>query len=253
LDAEAVDQRCASCLLIVRKKFGKAAGWVRRLSLKGEQPKLRRGVSFSIRYIPVMFRGGKIVVCVLAGFVLNTNTRAVAPDSPGAPYRGIVERNVFGLKAPPAPAVDTPPPPPPVKLTLTGITTILGNKRALLSAQIPNKPVESYILSEGQRDREVEVVEIDEKAGVVKVNNHGIPQTLDFKNDGAKLQVTAMPGLPPPGGIPPPPISLNAPPSPSLRTIPTRTMRIPPPPGAANVPGPTETGGAEQPPSPTPP
>jgi hypothetical protein len=179
-----------------------------------------------------MIRGRKTLVGVLAALALSASVRAVAPDSPDTPYRGIVERNVFGLKAPEDPNAFRPPPPPPVKITLTGITTILKRKCALLSAQPPNKPMESYILAEGQRDNDVEVLEIDEKAGSVKINNHGIAQTLDFKTDGAKVQANPM--LPPvnaPMGMMPPPTPLgmnpNQTPPPALRTIPTRTMRIP--------------------------
>ena len=39
------------------------------------------------------------------------------------------------------------------------------------------------MLAEGQRDGDIEVLEIDEKAGNVKVNNFGIPQTIDFNRD----------------------------------------------------------------------
>src|SRR6516162_8606332 len=96
------------------------------------------------------------------------------------PYQAIVDRNVFSLKPPPPPPVNNPdankPPPPPI--TLTGITTILGSKRAFMSVNMPAKPpepakVQSFMLSEGQRDGDIEVLEIDEKAGMVKVNEFG--------------------------------------------------------------------------------
>jgi hypothetical protein len=114
------------------------------------------------------------------------------------PYNGIVDRNVFSLK-PKLIQEELPKeqPKPPVKLTLTGITTILGNKRVLLSAQIPARPpeqakTENYMLTEGQRDGGVEVISIDEKGGKVVVNNNGITETLDFVNNGAKLTVQAQ-------------------------------------------------------------
>ncbi len=130
------------------------------------------------------------------------------------PYNGIIDRNVFSLKAPEPPAPPGPPPAPPVKLTLTGITTILGNKRALLKAQVPPHPPEpakeeSYMLTEGQRDGGVEVLSIDERGGIVKVNNNGQSETLDFVNNGAKTVATAatpgVVGLP--GNIPAPIVS----------------------------------------------
>lgn len=167
---------------------------------------------------------------------------AVAARGAGAgPYRGIVDRNVFALKPPATNVVDTTPPPPPLKITLTGITTMLGNKRALMAVAVPNKQPETYMLTEGQRQGEIEVLEIDEKAGVVKVKNHGIPQSLDFKTDGAKPNpapavASTTPGVIP-QPIPPPMPQANAAPGGNpqpqipVRTIPTRSMRIPAPPG----------------------
>ena len=57
---------------------------------------------------------------------------ADTPDSSSNPYQGIVDRNVFALKPlppPPEPPSDKPPTP---EFYLTGITTILGNKLALI-------------------------------------------------------------------------------------------------------------------------
>ncbi|HEU5125488.1 MAG TPA: hypothetical protein VFW05_15655 [Verrucomicrobiae bacterium] len=169
-----------------------------------------------------MMRGANTLVFLL-GLSFCVVAHAASPDSAGSPYQAIVERNVFGLK-PPAPAEEAPPPPePPSKITLSGITTMLGNKRALLSVQVLNKPPENFILAEGQRDGDIEVLQIDEIAGTVKVSNHGVEQLLDFKTDGAKLHPTAVapphpaPAAARPPGVPPPP----------TRTIPTRTLRIP--------------------------
>ena len=103
------------------------------------------------------------------------------------------------------------------KITLTGITTILGNKRALMKvAPSVAKPgqaskEESLILTEGQREGEVEVLQIDERAESVKVNNSGTVMTLTFEKDGAKLPATPAPrAVPPvpsplPGGLVPNP------------------------------------------------
>lgn len=174
-------------------------------------------------------RGANTLVYLL-GLSLSLVAHAASSDTSTSPYDAIVQRNVFGLKPPSPPEENTPPPEPPSKITLSGITTMLGNKRALLSVQIPNKPAENYILSEGQRDGEIEVLQIDEHAGTVKVMNHGVEQLLDFKTDGAKPQPAAAvaavpppaPGLTRPPGVPPPPV----------RTIPTRTLRIPGIPGS---------------------
>jgi len=101
------------------------------------------------------------------------------------PYRRICERNVFGLRPPPVSHTELPPAPLP-KVTLTGITTILRGKRALLKIQYPVRPgqpakTETCILGEGQQDGPIEVLEIDEKAAMVKLNNSGTVSMITFE------------------------------------------------------------------------
>jgi len=158
--------------------------------------------------IHAMKTGGKIGICSLVGVLLSASAHAASPTasaessaSDGQPYGAIIERNVFNLHAPPPPPnpedliKKTPPP----KLTLTGITTILGRKLVFLTmpAAKPGTAPDSIMLAEGQGQNDVEVQSIDEKAGVVKVSNHGVEQNLDFEHDGAK------PSAPPPGMAPP--------------------------------------------------
>jgi hypothetical protein len=189
-----------------------------------------------------------MLVCIVGGLAFCTRAPAVPTDSSETsdnPYQSIVDRNVFSLK-PPAPPADPAEvnKPTVVKITLTGMTTILGNKRVLMkSAPPPGKPGEgpkseqSYILTEGQRQGDIEVIEIDEKGGSVKVNNAGTIQTLTFEKDGAKLPATVapanapgipgapvIPGLPvtrPGGAVPSAPGTL-----PSFE-LPTRVPRLP--------------------------
>ena len=186
---------------------------------------------------------GKILICLCGGFTLCATAQAAAKASgtgpaPGDPYQAIVDRNVFNLRTndPAGDKGNEPPKPPPPKITLTGISTILGRKLALMKVMVPAKPgepghEESYMLSEGQRDGDVEVLKIDEVAGTVKVDNQGIVQILDFINNSA---------MPVNGGAPPGRGGNNPRPglpTPSLlRQIPTRTLRLPsippnPPPG----------------------
>jgi hypothetical protein len=106
------------------------------------------------------------------------------------PYRHIYERNLFGLRTP---VVQTAQPPAvlPSNVILTGITTVLGAKRAFLEITVPAKPPlptkqQSCILSEGQREANVEVLEIDAKAETVKVSNSGTVMTLTFEKNGRK-------------------------------------------------------------------
>jgi hypothetical protein len=75
----------------------------------------------------------------------------------------------------------------------------------------PSKPVDpakelSLILTEGQREGEIEVLQIDETMGSVKVSNSGTVMMLTFENDGAK----SLPARPTPPGAPPLPNPLPA-------------------------------------------
>lgn len=157
-------------------------------------------------------------------------------------YSAIVDRNVFNLH----------PPPPPVdpsesaknknqipKLTLNGITTILGKKMVILTmpATKPGGAPQTLMLAEGQGEDEVEAKQIDEKAGVVQVNNHGEAQTLDFDHDGTKP--AAPPGNPasPAMTIPPVPNTTIPIPQPGINMIrPLRTLPSRPAPLSGNLP-----------------
>lgn len=183
----------------------------------------------------------KVLVCTLFLLVLGVAAKAVTADSSTTanPYQGIVDRNVFGLTAPPPPPAPVDTKPPPAKITLTGITTIFGNKRALLKAPVPAKPGppvepahdQTYMLAEGQRDGDIEVLEIDEKKGTVKVNNSDTIVTLNFDDNGIKLSSTLPAGAPVPGMAPPPAGGIQAPanrPGGGFNTtFPTRTLRLP--------------------------
>jgi hypothetical protein len=98
-------------------------------------------------------------------------------------YALVVTRNVFDLN-PPAPVVTTPGPPadPPPKITPNGVFSIFGHTQVLFKAAVarPGQPAkeESYNLSEGQSEDDIEVVRIDEKNGIVTFNNHGTEQEL---------------------------------------------------------------------------
>ena len=167
-----------------------------------------------------MRTGVRTVVCLAGAVLLGVAADARASDVSGSPYQAIVERNVFGLKPPPPPPDPEVNKPPPPKITLTGITTILGNKRALMKAWLPPKPgvkneEQSLILAVGQRDGEIEVLEIDDAAGTVKVNDFGTITNLSFENNGVKMAggppptapaaafpTMGAPGIPAPPGSP---------------------------------------------------
>jgi hypothetical protein len=112
---------------------------------------------------------------------------------------------VFGLKPPAPPSAQPPAAPPRPKLFLTGISTMLGDKRVFLKAVFQSRPGEPakeklYMLSEGQRDGELEVLCIDEKARSVRMNEFGAVATLTFEKDGVKEThgPAALPAAAPP-------------------------------------------------------
>jgi hypothetical protein len=187
--------------------------------------------------IRLMKNAVKTLGCVLASLALCAPVGAIPATASGNPYTGIVERNVFGLKDPP------PPPPPPGSdklpgppITLTGITTILGSKRAFMTFQAPHKPNEppapasSVGLTEGQREGEIEVLQIDEKAGMVRVNSYGAITNLTFEKNGTKPSSPGAPGAVANAGIPAP-ANPFAGGTAGQRTVPSRLMRLPTPPG----------------------
>jgi len=201
--------------------------------------------------------GGKILGLV-AIFGCAIAACALVNDG-GNPFHPIVVRNVFGLHDPPV-VTNTEPVIPSVKITLTGITTFLGQKNALLEwpdepqaarpGQLAQPAGKHYaMLTEGRRDGIVEVVSIDDKSGIVKVKNNNQIETLSFEKNGAKLP----PGSPLPaalGGLPPPPGYSSIPAAPAgggygtpgastvtaigggtagAKGIPSRQMRLPTP------------------------
>lgn len=173
------------------------------------------------------FKSGMWLAAALG---LATSARAITQDDSVERYRSIPERNAFGLKPREQAAVAAEPPRPLRKLILTGITTLLGNKRALLKAEpLPGRQgdkEESLILTEGQREGDIEVVQIDEHAGRVTVNNSGSEMTLSFEKDGQKAP--ALPaGVPVRGTAAAAPVPLPMAPPPTGRIFAGRPPRWP--------------------------
>ncbi len=190
--------------------------------------------------------GGIVAVCgSLRAVTSSTNAVAaaraegaasVSATAPSGPYQDIPSRNAFGLKTPPPPA-----PPPeegpvvtPSALKLTGITTLLGPKKAMFVLAEPGKPqIQSEMLGEHEQDGSIsnlEVLQIDERAGAVRVKYGNKELTLDFANNGLK----PGPIQAPPAGAPGRP-GLAPPPQPTvfnlgngLRNIPSRPNRLQP-------------------------
>ena len=129
--------------------------------------------------------------------------------SPNNPYEPIVTRNVFDLNPPQINNTPTTPEPP-SKITPDGIMTIFGTPQVLFNVAVPPRPPmpateKSYILSEGQRQDDIEVVHIDEKKGVVTFNNHGVVQDIPLVKAApitTPTPVVMRSGFVPPGGAP---------------------------------------------------
>lgn len=167
---------------------------------------------------------------------------AVAVETGVNPYQPIVDRNVFGLKPPVQVTNPLTEEIKPTKVQLIGLANMFGKKTAIIKfvePPKPNQPVpqEPLVLAEGEASQDIEVIEIDEKAGLAKILNKGKPVTLDIKDyaatlpgsSGATPQVGAkpapqptlprmasvhpqrQPGLPVPGAAAQPPSGLPAP------------------------------------------
>jgi hypothetical protein len=134
----------------------------------------------------LVWRG--LAVCLVVGSFQATFA--------GDPYTTIYQRNVFHLRPPPAAAPVELPRTPLPRIRLTGITTILPGKRALLKVELPGKPAnqaQSYILTEGQKAGALEVLKINEKTSLVTVAYSGTITNLTFE----KLTPTASPATSP--------------------------------------------------------
>jgi len=125
-------------------------------------------------------------ICFLGACLFTPVSRLLADAQPNQ-YDVISERNIFKLRpmvvAPPADSQKD----PPSKVTLTGITDILGGKMALMEVQPQGgKPKLFLMLAEGQRDGDVSLISIDQKAGTVTIKNQDVTQTLDMADAGKR-------------------------------------------------------------------
>jgi hypothetical protein len=153
-------------------------------------------------YLETMKRVGKIAIWLAGGLVLSAGARADNVASADNPYMPIVTRNIFSLNAAPTnePTGDAPP-----KITLSGIMSTFDKAQALFKVAGTGKSGQpakdqSYILSEGQRQDDIEVRHIDQKTGLVTFNNHGTVQEIPLASAPAITTPGPGPGGPGPGG-----------------------------------------------------
>ena len=145
---------------------------------------------------------GILVVALAGGLAFSSALCAEDVGLKGDPYAMVVARNIFGLNPPPPPNANVSDATPPPKITANGIMSIFGQLQALFKVAGTAKqgvPAvdQSYILSEGQRQDDIEVTKIDEKAGIITFNNHGTVQQLPLEVG----KVTSTP-LPPDPALP---------------------------------------------------
>jgi hypothetical protein len=159
----------------------------------------------------VMKRIERTLAMLLSGLALMVQAWGAIPESQIRSYQDILTQNAFRLKPIPLPEPDPPQIEPPVNILLTGITTFPnGIKKVYLKIPDLQNPNQSLFpcIKEGERDGALEVIRIDEQAGLVVIRRAGVPMTLTFEKNGHKPQmvnfagVGAVPGISNPG-IPP--------------------------------------------------
>ncbi len=155
--------------------------------------------------IYIMKAFAKLTAALAASLTLTVGVNA-QDTSAGDPYAVVVTRNVFGLNPPAPPAPPTAAEPPP-KIIPNGIMDIFGQLQVLF--KVPATPKagvpaidQSYILSEGQRQDDIEVMKIDGKAGIITFNNHGEVQQLALVVTQPSSTAAAAPAAAPGGAIP---------------------------------------------------
>ena len=125
---------------------------------------------------------GRTWLGVAAAFMVAMGLTTQAMDNP---FSGIVARNMFNLVPMPTnnPADANKQPDPPAKISANGIMTLFGAPEVLFQVTLPPKPnqpqqVNSYTMSEGDRQDGIEVVKIDQAAGIITFNNNGVVQEI---------------------------------------------------------------------------
>lgn len=112
------------------------------------------------------------------------------------PFEGVIlTRNIFGLVPRPPPPEQPLPPLP--KFTLTGITTVTGPARALMKmtpvAGTAGSAGERFFnLTVGERDGDLEVLEINEKSRSVVISYSGTRLTLGFEPEKPNATAPAV-------------------------------------------------------------
>ena len=169
------------------------------------------GVFYGIGYIG--FMNLRLILALLAAGCFSSPLLWATAAPTDNPYAPIVTRNMFGLvPIPTNPPVDPATLIPPPKITPNGIMTIFGRLQVLFKVAGDAKPGspakdESYVLCEGDRQDDIEVQKIDEKAATITFNNHGVIQELPLvaasAAGGGGAAAAGPAGFGRPQGLPP--------------------------------------------------
>lgn len=134
------------------------------------------------------------------------------------PYTPIVTRNMFGLvPVPPVDSTSLVSDKPLPKITPNGTMTLFGKLQVLFKVTdvpVPGQPPKDNfkVMGEGEREDEITVQKIDEKAGTITFDNHGTIQELALVAGKASggAPAAAAPGIPMPSPMPPPGVASAA-------------------------------------------
>src|ERR1051325_7322623 len=122
----------------------------------------------------------KTSICLAGALLFLSSALATASESSGHPYQTIIAKNVFRLTMPRE--ILRPKPLLPV-ITWQGITSLPGLRMVYFKVVLAPKPGEppreaALALSDGERAGQIEILQIDESAGTVRLRNHGEEQLL---------------------------------------------------------------------------
>lgn len=110
---------------------------------------------------------------------------AMAAQPPPEHFAMIGVRNAFRLSPVKPAGSEIPPQPHRPKVSFQGLTTILGRTLVLLTIEPALSSAEfrqtSCVLAQGESRFEIVILEIDTKAGTVRINNLGAEQTLGLR------------------------------------------------------------------------
>lgn len=113
------------------------------------------------------------------------------------PYQRIATRNIFRLEPKHTEVIVQPPALLP-KVQLLGITTVLGDKRAIVKVLWPameggSRREQTFILKDHESAGEIELLEIDEIAGKVRMNISGTTIVVSFETEHGRSSGDSSP------------------------------------------------------------